>query len=295
MDIDKSLERLRIGAAASERYYGKPLMICYSGGKDSDVLIELARISGINFEVAHSHTTADAPETVRHIRKRFHELELEGYKCSVIYPTYKGKRTSMWDLIVAKKMPPTRLARYCCSVLKETAGAHRAIATGVRWAESTARKQRGIYEDIHKSRDKRVVLTSDNDDNRAWFERCEVRAKTVINPIIDWSDNDVWDFLSEQRCEINPLYGCGFSRVGCIGCPMASKQRYEEFKRYPKYARMYMRAFERMLAARKAAGLESSWESAYDVFRWWLEEDFRQYELDEVRDDRLKELFGKED
>lgn len=292
MNIDNAIERLRIGAAAAARYYEKPLMICYSGGKDSDALIELARISGITFEVVHSHTTADAPETVRYIRKRFYDLELEGYKCSITYPIYRGARTSMWDLIVSHKMPPTRRIRYCCQILKETAGAHRAVATGVRWAESSARKQRGIYEDINKNRDKRVVLVNDNDNNRVWFERCEVRAKTVINPIIDWSDGDVGDFLSERRVELNPLYGCGFSRVGCIGCPMAGKKRYKEFERYPRYARLYMRAFERMLVARKTSGMESSWENAYDVFRWWMEEDFRQYEIDEVRDRRLKELLG---
>lgn len=292
MNIDNAIERLRIGAAASERYYEKPLMICYSGGKDSDALIELARISGITFEVVHSHTTADAPETVRYIRKRFYDLESEGHKCSITYPIYRGARISMWDLIVAHKMPPTRRIRYCCQILKETAGAHRAVATGVRWAESSARKQRGIYEDINKNRDKRVVLVNDNDNNRVWFERCEVRAKTVINPIIDWSDGDVGDFLRERRVELNPLYGCGFSRVGCIGCPMAGKKRYKEFEVYPRYARLYMRAFERMLISRKTSGMKSSWENAYDVFRWWMEEDFRQYEMDEVRDRRLKELLG---
>ena len=66
MDIlDRAMERLKVGEQTSLTYYGKPLMICYSGGKDSDVLIELAKTAKINFEVVHSHTTADAPETVR--------------------------------------------------------------------------------------------------------------------------------------------------------------------------------------------------------------------------------------
>lgn len=65
MDIlDKAIERLKVGEQTSLTYYGKPLMICYSGGKDSDVLIEIAKAANINFEVVHSHTTADAPETV---------------------------------------------------------------------------------------------------------------------------------------------------------------------------------------------------------------------------------------
>lgn len=123
MDLEKvSIERLREGAMISEHYYKKPLLICYSGGKDSEIIVDLALKSGIDFEVQHSHTTADAPETVYHIRKRFGELEDRGIKCTIDMPYYKGHRTSMWDLIPKKKMPPTRLMRYCCSVLKETAG-----------------------------------------------------------------------------------------------------------------------------------------------------------------------------
>ena len=153
----QAFERLRQGALMSERYYDQPLMICYSGGKDSDVLVELARRAGINFEVVNSHTTADAPETVRYIRQRFKELEEIGIKCTVEYPKYKGKRTSMWEIIQIKKMPPTRIIRYCCSVLKETSGDGRAVATGVRWEESTARKNgRGIFEDINANKEKRL-------------------------------------------------------------------------------------------------------------------------------------------
>ena len=186
MDLEqKSFERLRLGEQMSKQYYNKPLIICYSGGKDSDVLIQLAINSGIDFEVLHNHTTADAPETVRHIRDTFKRLELQGIKCTVEYPMYKGKRTSMWDLIPQKMMPPTRLMRYCCSVLKEKGGQNRAIATGVRWSESRARSKRGIYEDINRNKDKKIILNNDNDDKRLLFERCEKQAKTVVNPIID--------------------------------------------------------------------------------------------------------------
>ena len=86
----------------SLRLFEKPLVITYSGGKDSDVLLHLAQISGIPFEALHSLTTADAPETVRHVYDTFYRLECKGIKCDV-----------------DKLMPPTRLMRYCCAVLKE--------------------------------------------------------------------------------------------------------------------------------------------------------------------------------
>lgn len=46
-----------------------------------------------------------------------------------------------------------------------------------------------------------------------------------------------------------------------------------EFARWPKYKQLYLNAFDRMLAERKLRGKESTWDSAEDVFRWWMEYD----------------------
>lgn len=135
-----AIERLKAASDMSLMAYQQPLVICISGGKDSGVITELAVRSGIPCEFQHNHTTADAPETVRFVRSEFKRLEEKGYKCTVNMPTYKGQRVSMWSLIPQKLMPPTRLMRYCCSILKEAGGAGRFICTGVRWAESASRK-----------------------------------------------------------------------------------------------------------------------------------------------------------
>lgn len=284
MDKEQTaIERLKLGAETSERYYNAPLIICYSGGKDSDVLLQLAINSGINFEVLHNHTTADAPETVYHISRTFRQLEERGIKCTREYPMYKGAAVSMWTLIPIKKLPPTRIMRYCCEILKEQGGKNRAIATGVRWGESRARSKRGIYEDSTRKISDRIIINNDNDEKRRWFERCELQAKTAVNPIIDWTDADIWDYIADNQIECNPLYCEGWKRVGCVGCPMAGKNRYAEFRRYPKYEQMYIHAFDRMLEARAATGKDNkTWRNGYDVFRWWLEEN------------HLQEEFGKE-
>lgn len=92
MDLEqKAIERIRLASDLSLKHYGKPLVCTYSGGKDSDVMLELFRRSGIPFEVHNSHTTADAPQTVRHIRKVFKSLEEKGIKCEIEMPKYKGE------------------------------------------------------------------------------------------------------------------------------------------------------------------------------------------------------------
>lgn len=274
MDKEQAaIARLKEAALMSETYYQMPLIVTTSGGKDSDVCIALALAAGIDFEVQHNHTTADAPETVYHVRETFRRLEDKGIKCTINWPTYKGAPVTMWRLIPKRLMPPTRIVRYCCQILKEGAGKGRMITTGVRWAESAKRKTRGVYETLTSDISKRITINNDNDDKRKLFENCRLQAKRVCNPIIDWSDSDVWDYIDAEHININPLYQCGFSRVGCIGCPMAGKKGREfEFSRYNTYQRAYIRAFDRMIEERKRRGLPCDWQTGIDVFHWWMED-----------------------
>ena len=179
------------------------------------------------------------------------------------------------------------------------------VITGVRWAESVSRKNNAGIVLIRNASDKEkqfadeigadyeetkkggIILNNDNDASRQMTEMCYLQRKTTINPIIDWSNADVWEFLKHYGCESNPLYQCGWRRVGCIGCPMASKTRYEEFERYPKFKQMYIRAFDRMLEARKRAGLgtRANWKNGYDVFKMWMGEDLNQVTWEDMQDD----------
>lgn len=280
MDLEqKAVERIKMASEMSMHHYQKPLICTYSGGKDSDVMLELFKRSGITFEVYNSHTTADAPQTVYHIRKVFRELELQGIKCTIDYHKQSdGSRITMWNLIPRKLMPPSRFARYCCAELKETGCANRMIATGVRWAESNKRKEREAFENIAGNINNKIkvadkMLLSDNDDTRRLFEQCRLKAKTIVNPIIDWKDADIWDYYWNEVKSHNPLYKMGYYRVGCIGCPMAGKARYKEFSDFPQYKQAYLMAFDRMLAVRSKKGLPpGKWRNREEVFAWWMED-----------------------
>ena len=275
MDLEKkAIQRIKMASEMSLHHYGKPLVCTYSGGKDSDVMLELFKRSGVPFEVHNSHTTADAPQTVYHIRKKFRELEMQGISCEIGKPTYKGKPISMWSLIPKKLMPPTRMVRYCCDVLKENYGSDRFIATGVRWDESNKRKEWGSFsapdKRIHAS--DRIMLNNDNDTKRRLTEQCMQQNKMVVNPIIDWTHSDIWQYINSEHIKTCELYQCGYDRVGCIGCPLAGKKRYREFADFPKYRQMYIHAFERMIQVRKAKGKDSKWKSGEEVFLWWMED-----------------------
>lgn len=287
-----AFEALRFALAQSLKLYKQPLVITYSGGKDSDVLLRLAENSGIPFEVSHSLTTADAPETVRHVRDTFRRMEEKGIKCVIdAHVQPDGSRLTMWNLIPKQFAPPTRIVRYCCAVLKEGDGKGRFIATGVRWAELVRRKNsRGLIEVSNRDKNKRLILMDDNDETRMQFENCQMKGRRVVNPIIGWGNKEVWDYAETEKIYMNPLYGCGHARVGCIGCPLASKRaRIEEFIIWPKYKQAYIRAFDRMLEMKRMAGKSGSWQTGVDVFNWWMENDVLpgQEVLEEFREDLL--------
>jgi len=192
-----------------------------------------------------------------------------------------GNQVTMWNLIPRKKMPPTRIVRYCCKELKEMGGQGRMVVTGVRWAESPNRKNNQgeitVMTTKKKERERLVesgnftrtnkggvVLNNDNDESRKMIEQCYKQTKTVVNPIIDWTDEDVWEFIKEYNIPYCKLYDEGYKRLGCIGCPMGTvEHRKAEFERYPKYEQAYMRAFERMLNNIGGGGTPGKAEQTY--------------------------------
>lgn len=302
--ITEAQKTLRLAAEMSLHYYGKPLIICYSGGKDSDVMLDIAKrtIKPNEFEVLNSHTTVDAPETVYHIREVFKALEADGIKTTIKKPTYKGEPTTMWKLIEIKGIPPTRIMRYCCSVLKEASTPNRMVAVGVRKSESSGRrgsdafgvrgrrKADGEWRTLQHTYAMFKIDQERSDDSYEceFIKACKGNKDTIINPIYKFTERDVWDYVKEFNVPMNPLYAKGYKRVGCIGCPLGgAKHQIHAFLDYPTYKRAYIRAFDRMLASHDDRIRKFKFKTGEEVFRWWLGEDPKQIRIEEVmrRDD----------
>lgn len=235
--------------------------LAFSGGKDSQVIYHLSVDAGVKFEAHYHITTVDPPELIYFIREFYPDV------------IFNWPQTTMWSLIVKKGMPPTRLIRYCCSHFKENGGMGRVVVTGVRWSESSKRKNsRAVLELNSYSNSKKITLNNDNDEARRLFETCTLQGKHIVNPIVDWSEDDVWEYLNGKGLPHCCLYDEGFKRIGCIGCPMAgTKGMLKEFERYPKYRQAYLRAFDRMLKVKHENGIfPEVWTSAEATMDWWI-------------------------
>lgn len=146
--IAESVRALTLAAELSKQYYGQKLVVTYSGGKDSDVMLHIAEncLKPDEFEVINSHTSVDAPPTVKHIREVKRRLNSKGIEMTIHFSIGEdGKQLNMAKLIAINKYPPTRTARYCCKYLKETSVPNRLCALGVRGQESNNRKGRDIF------------------------------------------------------------------------------------------------------------------------------------------------------
>lgn len=247
--------------------------VCTSEGKDSRVLGHLFRRAGVKHFYLHSITGIDPPELIYFQRKNFQEYKDLGY------PTYDIMYAmSIWKLMRKKKIPPLRRVRYCCQELKEKKVPEQAnaiLSFGVRKHESKSRSlSRDELEIVANGRSgKNIIMPYDNDKNRRTFEICYADCEKRLNPIAEWYNEDIWNYSQYWKLEQSGLYDEGFTRLGCIGCPMAKKaSRKMEFDRWPKYKDQYIRTFAKMIEDRKKENLViyDYAATAEDWFNWWV-------------------------
>ena len=270
--LKHSIHLLRKYEKLAMMYSEKGYYLAFSGGKDSQALYHVAKLAGVRFEAHYNVTTIDPPELVRFIRKQYPDV------------VFDHPKLSFAELCIKKKMLPMRHIRFCCTELKETNGGGTVTLTGVRHAESAWRKLRGEAEIFSRNEKRRFQGTSTNFDqftrNREvdGVQCIKGKDKIVVNPIIEWLEEDVWHFLNDvvkvQHCE---LYDRGKTRLGCLFCPMASiKSIRKDCEEYPKYKDLIIRTINKL----RSNGYMNNYIDLTDeeVFEWWIsKQDIRKW------------------
>lgn len=230
--IDKSIKLLK--SIKSDE-----IELCYSGGKDSDVILELAKLSGIPYRAIYKKTTIDPPGTIKHCRSNGIEIH--------------EPRIRFFDLIRQRGFPTMR-CRFCCDELKEYKILDDAIQ-GIRRCESVSRMKRykePIICRIYGSKVNRV---------------------NVILPILEWTDKDVKDFVKMQNIQCHPLYYTNGifnvkKRLGCRACPLQSDKGLSDFKEHPTLVKLWLKAGQEWWdkPRDKDINCKAKFNSIYDLF-----------------------------
>ena len=211
--------------------------ICYSGGKDSDIILQLAKEAGINYRAIYKNTTIDPPGTIKHA---------EEMGAEILRP-----KESFFQLI-ERKGYPTRRARFCCEVMKEYKVLDVAVQ-GIRRCESTARAERYKEPQIC----------------RVYNAKSKVK---VYLPILEWTDQDVEEFIKDRRIKCAPVYydeQGNFHverRLGCLGCPMQSDNGLADFKAHPKLVEAWLGGGKHYLRMHPNTSCRTKFRNEYELF-----------------------------
>lgn len=218
---------------------GHEVEVAYSGGKDSDIILELTKMAGIKYRAIYKNTTIDPPGTIAHAKENGAEI---------LQPQKR------FFELVEQNGAPNRFTRFCCRYLKEYKVLDRSIM-GVRKAESNKRKTR--Y----------------NEPTECRFYGSKKEHVEAFYPILDWSDQDVVDFITERGIKIHPLYYREDGtidpkrRLGCMCCPLAGlRLRIEQFKRYPNMVKAYLRAVQKFRDTHPNAKTIKIYDNVYEWF-----------------------------
>lgn len=220
-------------------------MGAFSGGKDSCVIKELAVMANVQVEWHYHVTTIDPPELVRFIRKHHPDVIFD-----------RPKQGNMLRYAV-KRGFPTRAARWCCQVYKESSRREtRPCILGVRANESVGRMKRWTSCVMYQDRTQ----------------------QPLVLPIRLWSDHHIWQFIRWRKLAYCSLYDEGFTRLGCIGCPLqGARTRKIQFRRWPKieaaWRRMFVDLWARRAGTKQRNGREWFGSALFftpdELFDWW--------------------------
>jgi phosphoadenosine phosphosulfate reductase len=189
-------------------YRDSNVYVSFSGGKDSLVALDLAVRAGIS-KVVFCDTTIEFRETLQYIKRieDFYGINIERVMAPLTF----------FEL-VQKIGFPSRKSKWCCEVFKFAPQALFALnnnidgyITGLRHEESSHRRS---YQLVDANPHVPVMQ---------------------INPLLEWTQEEIWDYIHAENLPINPLYEY-FERIGCWLCPNRTSQEWMQITRhFPEY------------------------------------------------------------
>lgn len=271
IDLLRKSEKMAIRLDPENGFY-----LAFSGGKDSQALYHIALMAGVKFKAHMNLTSVDPPEVIRFVKKQYPDVEL-------IKP-----KMSIYDMALKKHIMPTRTLRWCCAEFKEMSGAGKVTLIGIRKEESARRSKR---EEVSINiKGKRTEETFDQ-----WSEHQEKmvtcvggKDKILVSPIIHWTERDVWEFLNDvvkvPHCE---LYDEGYTRIGCILCPMSNrKSKLRDIERFPHAKRRWIQTIEKL---KNAGYINKNFDDAEFAFEWWISgKNYKEFYAEQVLQKKIE-------
>ena len=278
--LEYSINLLRKSEALALRYDPQNgFALAFSGGKDSQALYHVAKMAGVKFHAFFFPTSVDPPAVIRFIRKNYPDVE------------FMKLKTNIFEMAKKKRILPTMTHRWCCAEFKEVYGAGKVTLIGIRREESSRRAKRNEVEVSSRKFSENFDQFSEHEEEMVTC--VSGKDKILVSPILNWTEDDVWDFLNSEGISHCELYDKGYKRIGCIMCPMSTqKQKIREMRDFPHVLRKWCQTIEWLD--------ENVWKynekikniTTRDRIHWWISglnlEEFRQRYMSQT-------IFSKEE
>ncbi len=200
----KEVENFLDNLQADDR--GKPLLLSFSGGKDS--LAAMMLLYGyLPFEAVYIDTGIEFPETVKYVQKLCREMHVK------LHIANAGD--SFFDAI-KNFGPPAKDYRWCCKVCK--------LAPVTELIED--KWKNGVIS-IEGRRQSESF-------SRSGIEFAQInpflRKQIQLNPIREWGGLEVWLYILWKDAPYNSLYDNDMERVGCWLCPSSLQSEFKKLE-----------------------------------------------------------------
>ena len=125
-----------------------------------------------------------------------------GIRIEVYFPDYKEVEKMVAEKGMNLFFDSIEDRKFCCKVRK---------------LNPLARALEGLEAWITGLRSDQSVTRND----LKMIEWDDVNGLIKINPLFNWSEKDVWDYVDEYTVPVNPLHKKGFASIGCQPCTRA--------------------------------------------------------------------------
>ena len=251
IDLIRKSEKMALRLDPVDGFYNT-----FSGGKDSQCLYHLVKLAGVKAKTHMNLTSVDPPEVIRFVKTQYPDVGL-------INP-----RMSIYDMAKKKHILPTRTFRWCCAEYKETSGAGKVTLIGIRREESSRRAKRQEISTNIKGKRSEESFDQWSEHEEKMVTCVGGKDKILVSPIIHWTERDVWEFLNSNGIPHCELYDQGYTRIGCICCPMSQpRQKRKEIERWPHVKRGWLKAIQWLI---DNGYVNHNFTDAETGFRWWI-------------------------
>lgn len=212
-----------------------PIVLGFSGGKDSQVIYSLCKKANIPFTACFNHCF-ESNTTLNFIKE---------YYPQVIWRRIvkEGFIQNIW--VNHNSLLPTSQIAYCCRDYKHNPKfIDSASIVGVRRQESQKRIKSMPLEIKNKTLFKRdkALFSEYFDDNCIGLGS---PGKIQLKPIVDWYEEDIIMYHMKENLPRNPEYNTQ-KRVGCIVCPKCHlKENFDSLMKSPKLIDAFIKAREK--------------------------------------------------